>query len=115
MHPQLAAMAPEFRGAPERLRAPGTDVPADRWSDRPAPGRGSVAECIAHLNLTCHAFLPRLEEGLARARRLGNLLSCFSMPPPHQHRHLWRAEQAAASGRLAGFLAAPPGQGDHRG
>jgi hypothetical protein len=157
-----------------------------------------VAECVAHLNLTSHAFLPLLEEGLAKARRLGgppprryrrdlagwllwrtlpppvrirlkttapflpqttrssdqliaefetlqaaqvalleaadgltlgkvriaspfsarvryNLFSCFSMLPPHQHRHLWQAEKAAASARLGEPLAASPGQGGHRG
>lgn len=198
LHPQLSAIATEFRTALERLRALGKAVPADGWADRPAPGRWSVAECIAHLNLTSHAFLPLLEEGLARARRLGgpppgryrrdlagwllwrtlpppvrirfrttapflpeaarpadqliaefetlqaaqvellqaadgiplakvriaspfsarvryNLFSCFSVLPPHQHRHLWQAEQAVVSAHLGGSPAAPPGQEGHRG
>lgn len=88
LHPQLAAIATEFGAALERLRALGT-LPAERWTARPAPGRWSVAECIAHLNLTSRAFLPLLEEGLARAARLGE-------PPPRRYRRdlagwlLWR-------------------------
>jgi hypothetical protein len=47
-------------------------VPAARWPQRPAPGRWSVAECIAHLNLTSTAFLQLLRPALDEARRSGH-------------------------------------------
>lgn len=40
---------------------------ASQWETRPAPGEWSVAECVAHLNLTAQAFLPLLDDALAQA------------------------------------------------
>jgi hypothetical protein len=40
---------------------------APRWEARPAPGEWSVAECVAHLNLTARAFIPLLDDALAPA------------------------------------------------
>ena len=46
-----------------------------RWSASPAPGEWSVGQCVMHLNLTSHAFVPLLRRavdsappGTARAR-----------------------------------------------
>ena len=41
-----------------------------RWAQRPAPDRWSVAECVAHLNLSSEVMLPRLHAALAAARGL---------------------------------------------
>jgi hypothetical protein len=70
MHPQLHAIAEEFQSATVRLRALAETVPATEWPRRPAPGRWSVAECVAHLNLTSNAYIPLLRDGIARARAL---------------------------------------------
>ena len=70
MHPQLETVVQEFRAATKRLHALVGAVPAERWDQRPEPGRWSVGECIAHLNLTAEVFLPLLDQALARARRL---------------------------------------------
>lgn len=38
---------------------------------RPAPGSWSIAECLAHLNLTGQVYLPRLERSMRAARTQG--------------------------------------------
>ena len=70
MHGQLRAVVDEFERARERLHALAQAVPDDRWAVRPDPARWSVAECIAHLNLTSRAFLPLIHDALGEARRL---------------------------------------------
>ena len=71
MHPQLAEVDEELRTALDRLHRLQANVPPERWNERPAPDRWSIAECIAHLNLTAEAFLPGLRAGIAEARELG--------------------------------------------
>jgi hypothetical protein len=66
----LQAVVDDLRGARLRLDTLVQRVPDDWWGRRPAPDRWSVAECIAHLNLTSAAFLPRIREALAVPRRL---------------------------------------------
>jgi hypothetical protein len=71
MHPRLQEIADEFTAASTRLQRLVQTVPAAEWPRRPAPGRWSVSECVAHLNLTSKAYLPLLRDGLARARAIG--------------------------------------------
>jgi hypothetical protein len=89
MHPQLEAIIDEFRQAQSRLAELARTVPATLWGTRPAPDSWCVAECVAHLNLTSHTFLPHIRDGLRRARDL-------SEPAPRRYRRdplgwlLWR-------------------------
>ena len=46
-------------------------MPHERWAERPAADRWSIAECVAHLNLTSAAYAPLLRAGLDEARRSG--------------------------------------------
>ncbi len=71
MHPQLQLIADEYRGAQRRLHELVSAIPAERWLQRSDPDRWSVAECVAHLNLTSAAYLPVLEEALGRAAAVG--------------------------------------------
>lgn len=80
MHPQLKALAAEFQQAQERLDRLAGRLPEECWSRRPSPGRWSVGECVAHLNLTARALLPRLDDALEQARSLG-------VPAPSRYRH----------------------------
>jgi hypothetical protein len=177
MHPQLEQIADEFHFATARLHALVRVVPAERWPERRDPARWSVAECVAHLNLTGAAYVSILREAIDRGKAVGgpqltgryrrdfmgwllwksmpppvriktkttapfvpqstapvaeleaefvrlqdaqlalleeadglplgdikvqspfnekvkyNLYSCLTILPPHQHRHLWQAEQ----------------------
>src|SRR5688572_32014407 len=69
MHDQLQAVIDEFERARARLHALAKVVPEDVWARRPDPARWSVAECIAHLNLTSRAFLPLMRDAIGQARR----------------------------------------------
>jgi hypothetical protein len=99
MHPQLETIAREFDAATERFRALGRLAPEDFWTRRPDPSRWSIAECIAHLNLTSTAYVPLLREGLVRARGLG------AGPPGRYHRDplgwlLWKGAGPPARFRV---------------
>ena len=79
MHPQLDAIANEFLEALDRLHRLRAAVPANDWGRRRDPARWSVAECLAHLNLTSAAYLRILDAALAEAKRLGG-------PAPRRYR-----------------------------
>jgi hypothetical protein len=89
MHPQLDAVVREFAGAEARLGRLAGVVPAGWWTRRADPARWSMAECVAHLNLTARAFLPLIRAAIAQARKLGGR-------PPARYRRdpvgwvLWR-------------------------
>ena len=70
MHPQLQSIADEYRAAGERLRKLASVAPEQWWTRRAHPDRWSVAECVAHLNLTAAVYLPLLDDALDRARAL---------------------------------------------
>src|SRR5687768_15269364 len=70
MQAQLAQIARELAHAEKRLERIAEIVPADRWNVRNDPDRWSVGECIAHLNLTSEAYLPRIWAAIAEARKL---------------------------------------------
>lgn len=95
MHPQLTSVIQELDAARSRLHALAATVEDADWNRRPDTNRWSVAECVAHLNLTGEAFLPLIDEALGRAyargggvrRRLrrsiaGWLLWRLMAPPP---------------------------------
>lgn len=94
MHPQLQALADEFHFATARLHALTRAVPAEKWPVRRDPDRWSVAECVAHLNLTGAAYDAILREAISRSPRpatpftgrlrrdLWGWLLWKSMPPP---------------------------------
>ena len=71
MNPQLQALVDDFGSARERLHRLAATVPAERWAQRPAEGSWSVAECVAHLNLTSKAYVGPLREALTRGRAEG--------------------------------------------
>jgi hypothetical protein len=65
---QLAEAALEFAAARERARALLAATPDRRWLQRPADGAWSVAECLAHLNLTSAAMVPRIRAAFEEAQ-----------------------------------------------
>jgi len=69
LHPQLQLLADEFHFATARLHALTRAVPAEQWPVRRDPARWSVAECVAHLNLTGAAYDSILREALTRHPR----------------------------------------------
>ena len=80
MHSQLQLVADEYTSAQARLHELVRAVPEERWGRRADPARWSVAECVAHLNLTSMAYLPLLQHAVSRARMLER------RPPGRYHR-----------------------------
>ena len=68
MRGQVAAIVRELESGTRQLRDLHRTLPAAAWSERPAAGRWSPAECIAHLNLSSAAILPCVHEALHAAR-----------------------------------------------
>jgi hypothetical protein len=69
-HPQLAAVIADIEAATARLRRLSAATPEAKWSARNDPARWSIAECVAHLNLTARAYVPLITAALAEARTL---------------------------------------------
>jgi hypothetical protein len=64
MHPQLQQIVDELDAATARFHQLADRTANDEWGMRPAPGKWSVSECVAHLNLSAEAFVPRLREAM---------------------------------------------------
>lgn len=79
MQSQLAAVVADFESARERLHRLVDALPAERWARRPAPDRWSVAECVAHLNLTGTVYVPLLRSALEEGEP-------FREPGPRRYR-----------------------------
>jgi len=79
---QLSAIVLDLQAVEQRLRQLHSWLPREAWSQPPARGRWSPAECVAHLNLTSRALLPLLHDALGKARRspIG--------PPAHYRRDI---------------------------
>jgi DinB superfamily len=98
MHPQLTAIAGELSAATDHARALIRKTTETAFQTRPALDRWSVAECLAHLNLTSRAFLPIVDTILARGtatnidasrryrRDFKGWLLCRAVEPPVRHR-----------------------------
>ena len=71
MQPQLDAIVAQLESAQERLRGLTKGLPDHLWSTRPRPDSWSIAECVAHLNLTSQAYIPMLRAAFSDARFTG--------------------------------------------
>jgi hypothetical protein len=70
MQSQIARIIEELDHAQAGFDGLADTVPEDRWNKRSDPSRWSVAECVAHLNLTSEAYLPRIRKAIEEARQL---------------------------------------------
>jgi hypothetical protein len=70
MHSQIVDVIDAFEHAQARLDKFTDAIPDDRWSARNDPARWSPGECVAHLNLTNSAYVPRIRKALEEARKL---------------------------------------------
>lgn len=90
MHLQLQSLTEEFEAARQRLRVLVKVAPEQYWIRRPDPERWSMAECLAHVNLTSAAYIPILRDGISRA-------ALVSHKTPARYHHdlvgwlLWRS------------------------
>lgn len=65
MQDQLAAIIAQLEHTRTRVRRLATQTPDSRWATRTAEDSWSVAECIAHLNLTSREYLALLRPAIA--------------------------------------------------
>lgn len=65
---QLDAVASAAASARRRFADLDAAIPDLAWSQRTKPNEWSVAECIAHLNLTARAMVPLIERAVDEAR-----------------------------------------------
>ena len=95
MHTELKSVLDQFDAAQSRIHSLADNLTEARWAERGDPARWSVAECVAHLNLTSRAYLPLLREALGdaskrdeptparyRRDRMGWMLSSLMGPVP---------------------------------
>ncbi|MBX3133779.1 MAG: DinB family protein [Gemmatimonadaceae bacterium] len=68
---QLDEIAKASAEVARRFTALDARVSDAQWNARPAPDEWSVAECVAHLNLSSAAMLPRMRAAIAEAKALG--------------------------------------------
>ncbi len=69
MHIQFTRILDQFDAAQARLHRLADDLTETQWAERADPARWSVAECVAHLNLTSRAYVPLIREALEEASR----------------------------------------------
>ena len=79
MHIELTSILDQFDRVQARVHRLADNLTETRWAERADPARWSVAECVAHLNLTGRAYLPLLREALEEA-------SSRDEPPPARYR-----------------------------
>ena len=79
MHNELKTILNQFDAVQARLHRLADNMTETRWAERADPARWSVAECVAHLNLTSRAYLPLIREALEDASRRDE-------PPPARYR-----------------------------
>lgn len=70
MKRQLSQIIRGFEEAETRLGQLADIVPDELWVKRNEPERWSVAECVAHLNLTSDAYIPLIRQAIAEAKKL---------------------------------------------
>ena len=70
MQRQLADIVKAFETVQARLDRLADNIPDAAWEERTEPGHWSVAECIAHLNLTSEAYIPRTRAAIAEAKAM---------------------------------------------
>ncbi|HEU4996639.1 MAG TPA: DinB family protein [Gemmatimonadaceae bacterium] len=100
MQEQLAAIAERFERVQGRLHDLVADTPIERWGVRADPARWSVAECVAHLNLTAQAYLPMLRDAFSDAQ-------FAKVPAPRRYRRDligWLLSASMAPKRWVGVL-----------
>jgi hypothetical protein len=94
MHPQLAHILTELAAARARLQRLAADTPDAHWNERVTPTSWSVAECVAHLNITSRAYVPKLRTAISEARAIGG------GAPKHYRRSFFGVVISATTGPM---------------
>lgn len=71
--PALAVCRDSFRHIKADVRALADGLSTEAFNWQPAPERWSIAQCLAHLNVTGGLLVPRLEDAIAQAEAQGRV------------------------------------------
>jgi hypothetical protein len=71
--PELKTLDTQFARAGEDARLLTAGLSESEFNWHPAPGRWSIAQCLAHLNVTGRWYLPLIDASVADARKRGLL------------------------------------------
>jgi len=71
LSPELIDIRERMRAAVPAARAVAEGLSDEQCSQRPAPGRWSIAECIDHLNVTGEKVMRAIDPAIERAHREG--------------------------------------------
>jgi hypothetical protein len=77
--PELQRLSNDFEQSIARVRELLTGLSEERLRKRPADGRWSALECVAHLNLSNEAMLPGIREAVGSAPALPGGHESFRM------------------------------------
>jgi hypothetical protein len=108
VHSQLQTITAELESAQARLHELVRRTPEPHWYQRVDPDRWSMAECVAHLNLTSEAYVPLVRAALDEGKRSGH-------PAPARYRRdpvgwlLWRMAGPPVRHRVKTTAAFIPG------
>jgi len=108
MHPQLGDVVARLDEARLRLQRLASRLSASQATERRDSTRWSVAENVAHLNLTTRAFLPLLENGLLEAGRIGGQVTTYRRDPAGWALSLVVGPQMRIAGKRLGSVGTPP-------
>jgi DinB superfamily len=69
--PELDELRIQFEQVSSEADALVDSLRDEQFHWRPAPDVWSIAECLDHLNVTARVYLPKFDEGIAEATRVG--------------------------------------------
>jgi uncharacterized damage-inducible protein DinB len=72
MHPRLTELVEYVDAQRAALLSTAATIPLARWTERPAPGRWSVAELLEHLHMVEHSCAQVIGNRAAEARAAGH-------------------------------------------
>lgn len=78
--PALASFAEQFDATKKDARDLFAGLTQAQFGWRPAPGRWSIGECVAHLNTSGDVYLPRIDAMIEEARAKG-----YRSQGPYKH------------------------------
>ncbi|UCD25147.1 MAG: DinB family protein [Gemmatimonadota bacterium] len=71
--PDLAWYQTQFRANRREAAAICEGLSGEQFNYRPGPKRWSIAECLSHLNVSAHEYIPNVKAAIERGRATGYL------------------------------------------
>jgi hypothetical protein len=108
MSDQVNALAQQISEARRRAEQLVRGLTTEQLAQRPDPAKWSIAECLAHLNVTASVIQPLMRQGMERGRREKILGKGPFSPGPKGRLLIWLAEPPPKIRFRAPKSVAPP-------